>query len=55
MRGTLASRTTRPISSTMDMATATYKDEEETKDAWETLTTVIGNISMKLDIALQEK
>jgi hypothetical protein len=28
-----------------DIATAVYKDEGETRDAWETLTTVVGRLS----------
>lgn len=32
-----------------DVATATYRDEGEMKDAWETLTTVIGRMSLLLD------
>jgi hypothetical protein len=36
-----------------DIATATYKDEGETKDAWETLTEVVARLSIKLDKELR--
>lgn len=32
-----------------DVGTATYRDEGEMKDAWETLTTVVGRMSLLLD------
>lgn len=32
-----------------DVAVATYRDEGETRDAWETLTTIIGRMSVELD------
>lgn len=38
----------------MDLAVSCYKDEGETKDAWETLTTVIGKMSEKIS-ELQKK
>lgn len=31
------------------LATCVYKDDGETKDAWETLTTIIGRLSEKID------
>lgn len=33
----------------MDMATATYKDEGETTDAWESLTESIGRLACRID------
>ena len=32
-----------------DVATSIYKDEGETKDAWETCTEVIGRLALKID------
>lgn len=33
----------------MDMATSVYKDDGEMKDAWETLTEIIGRMSLNID------
>lgn len=37
-----------------DLATATYKDEGETKDAWESLTELISRLSCKI-VKLEQK
>lgn len=37
------------------VAVATYRDEGEMKDAWETLTQVVGQLSKKLDLAHKPK
>lgn len=37
-----------------DVATATYRDEGEMKDAWETCTEVIGRLALKLDEQLRD-
>lgn len=36
-----------------EVATATYRDEGEMKDAWETLTEVVARLSIKLDKELR--
>ena len=38
-----------------DIATARYCDDGEMKDAWETLTTIVGRLSLKLDRELKKK
>lgn len=37
-----------------DVATATYRDEGEMKDAWETCTEIIGRLSLKVDDQLHK-
>lgn len=38
-----------------DLIFSAFKDEGETKDAWESLTTIVGNMAMRIDDLQKQK